>query len=231
VRHEDRGLSRALQDILMHHWLFGILPGRVLVDLSNQFVIKSYNRGQYVFHQDDPADRLYVVIDGEVAIQSLNLDGDATHMTQLRDGEIFGEFALIDASGRSASAVIERPSTLASLSQSTFHQLLDDYPEFSKKLLEVLVTRLRRSNDQVESLVTFNVRQRLARLLLLSTLTDGDVLKLTQQQIADRIHATREKVNTQIKWLEARGALTTGHAQLTILDRALLTQTIEAEFD
>ena len=68
-------MSNQLQDILIRHWLFGVLPGRVIADLSFQFSSQRYSKNQYVFHQEDLADRLYVVLEGEVSIETMNLDG------------------------------------------------------------------------------------------------------------------------------------------------------------
>ncbi len=222
-------MRQSLQDILVRHWLFGTLPGRVIADLANQFSVKSYRKNQYVFHQDDPAARLYVVLEGEVSIETLAADGQVTKIAHLHAGEIFGEFALIDDGGRSAGAITMHKTELASLPGKVFHRLLDDYPEFSRRMLEVLVSRNRQSNSQIESLVTLSLLQRTARLLLQMSETGDTVLNITQEEFASRLFASREKVNGKLKEIEAAGAIKTGHGKITIINNVRLGRYLDLE--
>ncbi len=219
-------MNRDLQDILIRHWLFGVLPGKVIADLAPKFSIKKYAKNQYVFHQDDQARRLYVILIGEVSVETINLDGNMTKITHLGAGEIFGEFALIDDEGRSASALIVKPSSLASLPGQIFHNLIETYPEFSKKLLAGLVARLRGSNRQVESLVTLSLLQRTAQLLLKMSELSGPEIQSTQVELSERLFATREKVNTKLKELERMGVIKTGHGRITIINKDNLASII-----
>jgi len=212
----DDIMSRDLQDILIRHWLFSVLPGRTIADLANQFSIKNYTKDQYVFHQEDRAERLYVILNGEISIESYNLDGTMTKITHLRGGEIFGEFGLIDEKGRSAAAIIAKRTTLASLPSNVFQKLLDAYPEFSRRLLQVLVARLRGSNHQIESLVTLSLIQRTAQLLLRLSDAEGLEIKITQGQLSERLYASREKVNRKLAELVQMGAIKTGHGKILI---------------
>jgi len=220
-------MSRELQDILIRHWLFGVLPGKIIAELSQQFSTKTYKKDAYVFHQDDQARRLYVILEGEVSVETVNIDGKMTKITHLNDGEIFGEFALIDEDGRSASARVVKSSVLASLPGSVFHDLLQDFPAFSKKLLAVLVARLRGANQQVESLVTLSLLQRTAQLLLFINDQTGPEIRSTQTELAERLFATREKVNTKLKELERMDAIEIGHGKIKILDSGRLSELID----
>ena len=220
-------MSGELQDILIRHWLFSVLPGRVISNLSNQFYTRKYLKDQYVFHQDDEARNLFVIIAGEVSIESINLDGKVTKISQLREGDIFGEFALIDGECRSASANVVKKSVLASLSSNVFFTLIEDYPAFSKTLMKVLVARLRGSNQQVESLVTMSLLQRTAQILLSISSRSGPEISITQNILADQLYATREKVNSKLKELERLGAIKTGHGKIIIENSLKLSSVID----
>jgi len=209
-------MSGKLQDILIRHWLFGVLPGRVIADLSYQFSTRKYSDKQYVFHQGDKAAHLFVILEGEVSIEIVNLDGKVTKISHLNQGEIFGEFALIDGEGRSASAKIVKPALIASLTSNVFSDLIEHHTSFSKKLMAVLVSRLRGTNRQVESIVTKTLLQRTAQILLDLSKTTGNEIRITQSELATRLHATREKVNTKLKELEQIGAIKTGHGKIVI---------------
>jgi len=223
---ESLFLNRELQNILIRHWLFGCLPGRKIANLSHQFTNRTYKTGQFVFHQEDKADRLFVLISGEISIESYNISGQMTKIAHLNNGEVFGEFALIDKSGRSASARVTKPSTLASLPGNIFDELMIEHPEFTKLLLNFLVTKLRSSNDQVESLVTLTLLQRTARMLLLLGDKMGDKLSITQAQLSEHLFASREKVNSKLKELERMKTIELGHGSVTILDRDALSSIV-----
>jgi CRP-like cAMP-binding protein len=220
-------MSGELQNILIRHWLFSNLPGKIIAELSYQFSSRKYEKDQYVFHQDDPANHLFVILEGEVSIETLNIEGKVTKISYLNEHEIFGEFALIDGGGRSASALISKPSVLASMSSSIFNKLLEQYPSFSKSVLSVLVTRLRETNQQVESLVTMTLLQRTSQLLIQISGRTGPEIKTTQTELAERLFATRERVNSKLKELERMGAITTGHGKICILDVEILSKQLE----
>jgi len=211
-----------LQDILIRHWLFSVLPGKVIANLSNQFSTRQYKKGQYIFHQDDAANRLFVILKGEVSIETVSLEGKVTKISHLNENEIFGEFALVDRKGRSASAKAIKSSTLASLPDNVFDDLLNRYPEFTKNLLKILVTRLRDTNKQVESIVTLSLIQRTAHLLLDIAGKTGPEIQTTQTELAERLFATREKVNSKLKQLERIGAIKTGHGKILVRNADLL---------
>ena len=199
-------MSRDLSDILLHHPLFSALPGRVITDLTHQFSTRKYSKGQYVFHQDDIANCLFVVVTGEVSIETLNMDGKVTKISQLNRGDIFGEFSLIDGRARSASAVVARSSYLATLNRAQFYELIETYPSFSKSLMEILVNRLRQSKQQIESILTMSLMQRTSQILLQLSKTSGPEIKITQTNHALRLDATREKVTSKLNELERLGA-------------------------
>ena len=209
-------LSQHLQSILINHWLFGSLPGIVISGLSSKFTYRRFKKNQYVFHQEDKAKNIFVVIEGEVSIETINLDGKVTKISQINSGDIFGEFAVIDHGVRSANALITAPSLIASLKSETFLTLADQYPTFSRKIMGILVGRLRATNQQVESLVTMTLLQRTAQILLHLSSVKGPKIEITQNELAERLYASREKVNLKLGELEDFGAIKRGHGFILV---------------
>lgn len=217
LKHQDIFMNLGLQDILLRHWLFGCLPGNVIANLSDQFSSRRYSKGTYIFHQNDKAEFLFVILDGEISIENVDLDGKLTNITHLHAGEIFGEFAIIDGQGRSAATRVVQESVVASLPGTIFKKLLTEHTEFSQKLLKVLVSRVRATNQQMECFITLSLMQRTARLLLNLANIDGTELHFTQSDLGDRLHASREKVNSKLKELEKMGLIKCGRGKITIL--------------
>ena len=217
-------MSQALIESLKKQPIFQSIDAANFESLVSLFSITSFDVGQYVFHQGDEASQLYIILSGKISIETYTEDGKMTQFVHLGAGDIFGEFAVLDAGVRSAGARIIEKCSLASLTKSDFHKLLDDNPPILKQLLSFLVGRLRHSNHQIESLATRSLSQRTAYLLLSLSQTDGPVLKITQKRLSEMLFASREKVNVKLKELEAKGAIKCGHRKITVVSESLLGQ-------
>lgn len=211
-----------LLDILKNHSLFNVLDDAQLQTVLQKFSTRNYTKGQYVFHQWDAPEHLYVILQGEISIETHSVDGKVIKITQLDDADIFGELALIDSGPRSAGALVTRSTTLALLTNNAFQSLVEENPLFSQKLLVVLVERLRKTNNQVEALVSQSLIQRTAKLLFDIHSKEGDTLKITQIELSERLFASREKVNTKLKILEKLNAIAMSRGCIKILNAKLL---------
>jgi CRP/FNR family cyclic AMP-dependent transcriptional regulator len=113
------------------------------VDLRNLFSnarnIKEYKAGETIFVEGQPSDVMYVILGGEVDIQ---YHGRSIYTAG--PGEILGEMAMIDAQGRSASAVALSPCRLAVVDEKQFLFMIHETPNFALEVMRVLVGRLRR---------------------------------------------------------------------------------------
>ena len=210
-------MEKSLIESLKRQSIFKSIDADGLEALADLFTYISLEENQYVFHQDDDAYHLFIILSGKVSIETYTEDGQITQFTHLGAGDIFGEFAVLDSGVRSAGARIMQKAKLAKLKKSDFHELLNSNPAILKQLLSFLVSRLRHSNHQIESLATQSLMQRTAYLLLTLASADGDVLNVTQKQLSDRLFASREKVNVKLKELESKGAVMCGHGKITIV--------------
>lgn len=202
--------------------LFNILPGKEILALSQQFTSLEYKKSQYIFHQDDHSDHLYLILEGSVIIEKLTLEGKTTRVTTLGSGDIFGEFSLLDSNNRSASAISKDRSLVASLNARYFNLLLELYPQFSKNLLKLLVRRLRETSIKLENLTSLNLMQRLIFFLFEAKRISGSVVNITQSDLAQQLFVTREKLNIKLKELERLGVIKIGHGEITIVDLNIL---------
>lgn len=216
-----------IYSILRNHALYKELDERTIKEIASLFISKSYQLDQYVFQQFDEPDRLYIVLSGQVAIQTHGNDGKIVTLSTLGPGNIFGEFALIDHQPRSASVVVTKKANLASLTGVTFQNLLVQHPAISKGMLKALVQHLRHSNNQIESLVSHSLLQRTANHLLNLSRLEGSILRITQKTLSDQLFASREKVNAKLKELEKKGAIRRGHRKIEILSESRLSNIID----
>ena len=99
---------------------------------------KHFKAGERIFGEGEPGDFMYGVIEGEVEIRK----GGAVVDT-IGPGGIFGEMALIDHTGRSASAVAKTDCKAAQISEKRFYFLVQQTPNFALHLMRVLTERIR----------------------------------------------------------------------------------------
>ena len=204
--------------------LFNHIDDRLLLSIRDQFTEKKYPKSQFVFQQWDKADRLYIILSGQVSVQMHGMDGKDITIATLHPGSIFGEFALLDDQPRSASILVDKDVNLASLSKHTFNNLIETHPTLLKNMLKRLIGHLRKSNDQMESLVNLTLSQRTAKILLELYEKEGRVINVTQQKLSERLFASREKVNASLRALENNGSIKRGHRKIEILSIESLTQ-------
>jgi CRP-like cAMP-binding protein len=109
----------------------------------------SYKDGEVIFHENDPSDTAFLIIDGKVEIlHGRKHDGDAT-MAVLGRGDYFGEMGVIDDKPRSATARAKGETACMSVTKEEFMDMLLNRPQESIELLKVLFERLRKANDRL----------------------------------------------------------------------------------
>lgn len=193
--------------------LFSELAGEELDLLMTHAVTRTYPKNSVVLHEGDDSRALFVVMEGKVKTFLSDDKGREIVLNTHGPGEYFGELALFDNSERSASVITLEKSVLTLIPGSEFERCLYSSPGMSLRIIRGLVSRLRKSTDNVRSLALLDVYGRVARLLLQIAEEDGDELvvreKLTHQDIADRVGSSREMVSRILKDLKTGGYIET----------------------
>ena len=105
------------------------LDDALLATLAGRFVAERYGEGATVFEEGDPGDKLYFVDRGEVDVVITLPSGEEKRSAVLRDGDYFGEMALLQETPRTATIRVRAPSTLLALTRDQFLDLLNTVPE------------------------------------------------------------------------------------------------------
>ena len=106
-------------------------------------VIKS-PAGEIIFKEGESGKIMYVILEGEVDIR---VGGQSIYVA--KQGEIFGEMALLESKPRSATAVASTPCRLAPVDENRFLYLIQQFPQFSLQVMRMLAERLRRMDTYV----------------------------------------------------------------------------------
>ena len=183
-----------------------------------------YRRGQVVFHDEDPADALHLVVDGHFAVRVTTPAGESVLLAIIGPGDAFGELALISDSSRGATVQAFSDGETLALHRDAFEALRRARPQVDRSLALMLAERLRRVNDLLTEAhyVDADVRVR-RRLLELGEAFEGTV-PLTQEEIAQTAGTSRATVNRVLREEEAAGAVELGRGRTTITDAAALEE-------
>ena len=189
-------------------------------------------KGDVVFCEDDPGDRLFVLTHGKMKITRSGPDDRENLLAVLGPGDLLGELSLFDSLPRTATATALTATTLASLSGPDFHDFLSERPRVGVRLLKVLAGRLRDTNAAMADLIFTDVPGRVAKAILslaerFGAETDEGLRvthDLTQEELAQLVGASRETVNKALNDFAGRGWLRLDGKTVVVFDVARLTQ-------
>lgn len=204
--------------------LFRGLPDNEIESLAGAAAVIRYETNAIIIFRGDPAEQVYLVLDGSVAVETMSSHGKTIAINSLSAGEVFGEMAVLDGRDRSANIRALEPTTILLISKTRFLALIRTNPDFADEVIQDLVRRLRQADDQIEAIIFLPLRRRLADLLLELFRRHGPVLKITQADLAHRLTATREKVNVNLQVLKNQGAIELGRAKIKLIDESLLSR-------
>ena len=145
--------------------LFAQARPEVLAEVARALRQRRFRRNEVIFHQGDPGDSLHIIASGAVKIVLPSAEGEEAIIATLREGDFFGELALLDGAPHSATATALEPAETMMLPRPVFHDLLDRDPGLRDALLAGLVAELRRLTGHVEELHFLDLAGRLAMRL------------------------------------------------------------------
>ena len=164
---------------------------------------------------------------GAVRVSSVSLSGKQVTLTYVEPGVWFGDIALFDGMPRTHDAHAHGPTTLLVVRRADFRNLLSMHVELYEALLRLNCRRLRLLFDAVEDLNTRPLAARLAKQILLLArsygVEQGDEirvgLQLAQEDIAQMLGASRQRVNQELKGFEREGAVRIEPTRLVVLSK------------
>lgn len=200
--------------------LFSYLEKSEIEDVLSHVRSRSFNKNIQIITEGDDSHSLYFLLEGKVKVYLNDDSGKEIIINIHEEGEFFGELGLIKSIPRTASIITVANCKIGIMQESDFKQCLTSYPDFSIALIENLSTRLIDATETIRQLGLMDVYQRIAVTFLGLSVKKGDVRiipeKLTQQNIANRVGASREMVARILKDLRSGGYITQDSNGITI---------------
>jgi CRP/FNR family cyclic AMP-dependent transcriptional regulator len=186
---------------------------------------KNYQKNAVVLTEGEMGDSLYMIQSGKVKVFIGDEEGREIILKILGPGAFFGEMSMIDKQPRSASVTTIEPSTVQVLTHAAFEKCVEQEARIGNMVMQILAQRVREADRKIGTLALMDVYGRVASTLLeLSVYSNGKLVvgeKLSQQELANMVGASREMVNRILKDLSDRGFISIESKAITIINREL----------
>ena len=163
--------------------------------------VVKYSKGDVVYSQGEPAERVMYIQQGSIKISVVSKTGKEAIVGMLGSGDFFGEGCLAGQSRRMATATAMTPTTVLVVDKAHMMRMLHDEPALSDRFrVHMLARNIRMEEDLVDQLFNSS-EKRLARALLLMARygqkdqTQRVVHSLSQETLAEMVGTTRSRVN------------------------------------
>ncbi|MCU0773659.1 MAG: cyclic nucleotide-binding domain-containing protein [Ideonella sp.] len=200
-------------DLIRRVPLFSMLTNDQAQGIADAVVKRRYRRGEIIVEHGRKSNALFILLTGRARVLTSDSRGREVILAVLHPGDYVGEMSLIDNEPHSATVRAEVQTDMLILGRTEFARCLPENSSLSYAILRGLVSRLRQADRQIESLALLDVYGRVARTLLDMAEMQGDVRiirnKVSRQDLAKIVGASREMVSRVMKDLEERGMVET----------------------
>jgi CRP/FNR family cyclic AMP-dependent transcriptional regulator len=188
-------------------------------ELAARGQVRTFPKNAVIINEGDRGDSLYVILSGKVKVYVSDDDGREMILDIYGPGDYVGEMAL-DGRPRSASVMTLEPTSCSVVTRDELRSAISANPDIAMSLIATLIDRARIATDNVKNLALMDVYGRVARLLLSLAKDEGGKLvvpeRMTQQDIADRVGASRDMISRIFKDLTIGGYVTIENRTITI---------------
>jgi len=192
--------------------LFSALDAEGAAALRASLKETAVSKGDVLFHEGEPGDRMYVILEGKVKLGQTSNDGRESLLGVLGPGEMFGELSLFDPGLRTSTATALTDAVVVGLGHEQLKPWLSGRPEVAASLLQALAFS--------------DVPGRVAKALMdlgekFGTVTPEGLMvthDMTQEELAQLVGASRETVNKALADFAQRGWIRLESRQVLILD-------------
>ena len=200
-------------DLIRRVPLFAMLTPAQAELLADAVAKHRFKRGQVIVEQGKKSDALYIILSGRARVLMTDRKSREVILATLQPGDYIGEMSMIDNQPHSATVEAEIQTDVLVLGRKEFTRCLPENATMAYAVMQGLVRRLRHADQKIGSLALMGVYGRVANVLLESAVADDGRLvirdKLSRQDIAKMVGASREMVSRVMKDFEEQGFIQT----------------------
>jgi len=196
---------------------FKVLPGTELERLASHARLKTYDKGETIYSEGDPADNVWVLIKGRIQIFKYTSQGRPLAIESIAPGELFGTLCRLGGDGRQypCTAIASVNSEIVQISDKEFLASYNRYPALVLGVCSLCSQRL----QAVQGLSCSNqepVEKRLAMLLLKLQEKHGMTLPFTKRELAEQVGTTVETTIRVMSRFQKKGWISSSRGKLQL---------------
>ena len=219
---------------------FSTLSPSLRHDILRCAYVKRYKDGELITARGEPPEQWIACARGAVRVSSTSISGKQITLTYVEPGIWFGDVAIFDGDRRTHDAYAHGECTTLCVSKADFKKILSNHVELYEAMLRLHARRIRQLFGLVEDLNTLPLRARLAKQLIhlvrsygvasLSNASEMRIgLQLAQEELAQLLGASRQRVNQELKSMEREEIIRIEPGGLVMRDRNALMRIIDAD--
>lgn len=219
-------------------WFTSLSPS-LRHDILRCAYVRRYKDSALICARGEPPEEWIACAKGAVRVSSTSITGKLITLTYVEPGIWFGDVSIFDGDRRTHDAYAHGETTILCVSKADFKKIIATHAEFSEAMLRLHARRIRQLYGLVEDLNTLPLRARLAKQLLhlarsygVPSLSEGQEvrigLQLAQEELAQLLGASRQRVNQELKSMEREEAIRIEPGGLVVRDRAALLRIAQA---
>ena len=217
---------------------FSTLSPSLRHDILRCAYVKRFKDSELITARGEPPEEWIACARGAVRVSSTSISGKQITLTYVEPGIWFGDVSIFDR--RTHDAYAHGDSTILCVAKADFKKILAAHVELYEALLRLHARRIRQLYGLVEDLNTLPLRARLAKQLLhlvrsygVPSLSDGREmrigLQLAQEELAQLLGASRQRVNQELKSMEREDVIRIEPGGLVIRNREALMHIIDSD--
>ena len=219
---------------------FGTLSPSLRHDILRCTYVKRFQNGDLICARGDPPDEWMACAKGAVRVSSTSISGKQITLTYVEPGIWFGDVAIFDGDRRTHDAYAHGDCTVLCVARADLMKILSQHVELYEAMLRLHARRIRQLYGLVEDLNTLPLRARLAKQLLhlvrsygVANLANAKEMRislhLAQEELAQLLGASRQRVNQELKAMEREAYIRIETSGLVVRDSAALMRVVEAD--
>ncbi|MEJ8847584.1 Crp/Fnr family transcriptional regulator [Variovorax rhizosphaerae] len=212
---------------------FSMLSPTLRHDILRCAVVRRFEDGELIAARGDPAEQWFGCAKGAVRASSTTVTGKQITLTYMEPGSWFGDVEMFDGDRRPHDTFAHGDTTVLCVARADFQKILSTHAELYEALTRLQARRIRQLFGLVEDLNTLPLRARLARQLIhlvrsygVPSLEDASQMRiglhLAQEELAQLLGASRQRVNQELKAMEREEVIRLESGGLVVRDRAAM---------
>lgn len=221
---------------------FSTLSPSLRHDILRCAYVKRFRDGELIAARGDTPEEWMACARGAVRVSSTSVTGKQITLTYIEPGLWFGDVSIFDGDSRTHDVYAHDDTTLLCVARADFQKILAQHVEFYQAMLRLNARRIRQLYGLVEDLNTLPLRARLAKQLLhlarsygVASLANASEIRiglhLAQEELAQLLGASRQRVNQELKGMEREGLIRIEAGGLVVRQREGLMRLSEADSD